>query len=112
VIAKEVPAPKPTIVSNPDWLRKPDADDMARYYPDRAQRMAVSGHATITCTVNANGTVGDCSIISETPSDQGFGDAALHLSKLFKMKPQTRDGVPTAGGKVTIPIGFQIPKDN
>ena len=84
---------------------------MARYYPDRAQRMGVSGHATIACTVNADGMVGDCSIISETPSDQGFGDAALKLSKLFQMKPKSLNGVPVAGGLVNIPIGFDIPKD-
>ena len=111
IIAQEKPAPKPTITTHPDWLRRPDADDMARYYPDRAQRMSVDGHATIECTVNVNGTVSDCQVTAESPADQGFGDAALKLSKLFKMKPTTTDGVPVANTKVIIPIGFQIPKD-
>jgi protein TonB len=112
VIAPEKPPPpKPTVISQPDWLRRPTGDDMAQYYPERAQRMGVSGHASITCTVNTNGTVSDCSVSSESPADQEFGSAALKLSKLFKMRPQTRDGAPVGGAKVTIPIGFQVPKD-
>jgi protein TonB len=50
---------------------------MARYYPDRAQRMEVSGKATISCTVTAKGTLESCSVVSENPADMGFGDAAL-----------------------------------
>jgi protein TonB len=63
------------------------------------------------CSVNTNGTVAGCEILSENPPDQEFGSAALRLSRLFKMKPTTRDGVPVGGGKVIIPIGFQVPKD-
>ncbi|HTX48237.1 MAG TPA: energy transducer TonB [Caulobacteraceae bacterium] len=102
------PPPKP-LISNPDWMQLPSADDMARFYPDRAQRMSVNGHATISCTVNVDGSVSDCRVMSQSPPDDGFGDAALKLSKLFKMRPQTRDGVPVAGAKVVIPIGFEVP---
>jgi protein TonB len=73
--------------------------------------MSVDGHATISCIVAVNGTVGNCNVVAESPADQGFGDAALKLSKLFKMRPQTRDGVPVGGAHVTIPIAFQMPKD-
>ena len=73
--------------------------------------MEVSGKAEISCTVMASGKVANCNVISEDPSDQGFGDAALKLSKLFKMRPQSRDGVPTSGGTVRIPIRFQIAKE-
>ena len=73
--------------------------------------MDVSGRAEISCTVLANGKLSDCSVVSEDPADQQFGDAALKLSKLFKMRPQTKDGAPTSGGTVRIPIRFQIAKD-
>ena len=32
------------------------------------------------------------------------------LSKLFKMRPQTKDGAPVDGGKISIPIIFKLPK--
>lgn len=96
-------------VTRPDWARRPGADDMARYYPDRAQRMDVAGRATITCAVTARGTLENCVVVSETPGDFGFGDAALRLSRLFRMKPSNLDGLSVAGKTVTVPIVFQVP---
>lgn len=102
--------PRPSVISNPDWARRPSGDDIARYYPDRALRLEAEGRATLSCTVNARGTLESCSITAEDPSDMGFGDAAMKLSKLFKMRPQTKDGQPVDGGSVRIPIRFQLPK--
>lgn len=81
-----------------------------RYYPARAERMSVEGAATITCDVTALGLLSGCVVVSETPPDFGFGDAALKMSSLFKMRPATRDGVAVAGGKVTVPIRFKLPE--
>jgi protein TonB len=50
------------VITQPDWLRKPTGEDMARYYPDRAQRMNIEGRATISCTVTANGTLSNCTV--------------------------------------------------
>ena len=83
---------------------------MARYYPERAQRLEVSGRAELSCQVLASGKLTSCSVVSEDPGDQQFGEAALKLSRLFKMRPMTRDGAPTSGGTVKIPIRFQIAK--
>lgn len=111
VIASAPPAPpRASVISRPDWSRKPNGDDMARYYPDRAQRLEIEGKATIRCTVTAKGLLQGCEVLSESPADAGFGDAALKLSKLFKMKPKTQDGAPVDGGEVTIPIVFNLPK--
>jgi protein TonB len=66
------------------------------------------GHATIKCTVAANGTVNNCSVVSEDPDGLGFGSAAQRLSKLFKMKPKTADGQSVDGAEVTIPIAFKL----
>jgi protein TonB len=103
--------PRPSVIQNPDWLRKPSGEDLARYFPERAARMGVDGRATLSCRVTSKGTLESCSVVSEDPGDQDFGSAAIKLSKLFKMRPMTRDGAPVEGGQVRIPIRFQAPKD-
>ncbi|HWA61838.1 MAG TPA: energy transducer TonB [Caulobacteraceae bacterium] len=110
VAAPAPPPPRPSVVTNPDWIRKPNGDDYARYYPDRAQRTNTEGRATINCTVSAKGTLEGCSVISEDPSDMGFGSAALQMAKLFKMKPMSKDDQPVGGAEIKIPIRFVLPK--
>jgi protein TonB len=102
--------PRPSVITSPDWLRRPSGEDIARYYPERAQRMNVEGRATISCSVTAKGTLEGCSVQSEDPADQDFGSAALRMSRLFKMRPMTKDGAPVEGGTVRIPIRFVLPK--
>ena len=112
--APPAPPPEPPrspVIQTPDWLRRPSGEDMARYYPARAQRMGVEGRATLSCTVGASGALQACAVASETPADQDFGAAALRMARLFKMRPMTKDGEPVSGGLVRIPIRFVLPKD-
>jgi TonB family protein len=102
--------PRPSVITMPDWLRRPTGADMARYYPKAAAAGRVEGRATIHCKVEASGVLTECVAMNESPPGQGFGDAAVGLAALFKMRPMTKDGVPVFGGQINIPIRFALPK--
>jgi TonB family protein len=89
------------------WEQTPQ--QFARYYPDRAQRLNMSGEASLKCVVTDNGRLTACEIVSEAPEDFGFGQAGLAVSKLFKMHPATIDGRPVGGASVVIRIKFELP---
>ena len=101
--------PRPSVVVNPDWLRKPTAEDMAHNYPQAAIMLNLEGRTILHCSVAVSGRLEDCDVPEETPKGIGFGKATLALSRGFLMRPQTRDGVPVSGGRVNIPIAFRLP---
>ena len=51
-----------------------------------------------------------CRIESEAPLNLGLGAAALGLTPRFRMAEKTRDGVPTAGAYIRIPVRFVTPQ--
>ncbi|CAN7349269.1 TonB family protein [Caulobacter sp. LjRoot300] len=95
--------------SNPDWLRKPSAQDLAAAFPTKALRDGAAGKATIKCNVTIEGFLERCAVLFESPADFGFGAAALQLSPQFRMSPKIRGGKPVPGGDVTIPINWEAP---
>jgi TonB family protein len=102
--------PKPSVITQPDWLSKPTGADIAELYPKAAAAANIEGRATLRCHVAATGDLIDCAAVNEEPLGQGFGQAALAMAAKFKMRPMSKDGVPIAGGQVAIPIKFSLPK--
>jgi periplasmic protein TonB len=99
--------PTPSVITNPTWLERPNARDFERYYPPRALEREQEGRVSLDCVVAADGRI-SCTVTSEDPSGWGFGEAAIRISRSFRMAPATRDGVPTSGGRVRVPITFRL----
>ena len=100
--------PRPSVITNPDWVSRPSGSDLARFYPPRAAEREIGGRVVLSCTVTESGSLTACSVQSEDPPGQGFGQASLRLTSRFRMRPQTRDGAPVGGARVTIPITWQL----
>jgi TonB family protein len=104
--SEQAPDQRPTVITRPDWERRPTAADLSSAYPAEAMRVGAGGSARLSCTVETNGFLNNCQVAEEDPQGLGFGAAALSLAPKFKMSPQSVDGVPLGGARVEIPIGF------
>ena len=101
--------PRPEVMGpyRPDWLERPTGEDMSAYYPRHAARNGIAGKVIIRCQVMADGRLQACVIKEETPPGEKFGEAALKLSRKFRMiPPSDPNALP---GEVTVPMQFQVP---
>jgi TonB family protein len=80
------PIPKPAMVAA-SRIAGPSAADMASFYPYLAARMKRSGDVLLHCMITPAGVLTGCTVVSETPPDQGFGAAAIRLTSKFKYAP-------------------------
>lgn len=103
------PPPRPDVMGpyRPDWMEKPSGDDLAAFYPPRAARNNISGKATITCKVMADGRLNACVVKEESPPGEHFGEAALKIAPKFRMIPPDDPNAPPAD--VTVPLVFDVP---
>jgi len=100
------PALAQTAKVEPHWLKQPSSEDIAAVYPRSGARLGHYGRVTLSCTVQPDGSLARCEILSEDPADEGFADAALKLSKLYKLA--SPDGSPLPRTTIEVPIKFSL----
>lgn len=94
-VANETQSPPPIVeIVSPSWLTRPRHPE--RRYPSAAFAAGIAGEVELDCAVAVDGRL-DCTIASETPSDWGFGEAALALASEHVMAPPTQNGAPARG---------------
>jgi hypothetical protein len=98
------------VITNPAVTYMPRYEDMLKVFPKEALMMHIPGKALLDCIVTDRGALDPCTIVTETPRGYGFGEAALSLAGLYKMKPGLRDGEPEGGRRVHVPFNFPLPE--
>jgi hypothetical protein len=97
-------------ITKPVWAALPNGDALAQYFPERAQRMGVSGRAAMKCLAGEDGALNFCQIVAESPPGFGFGSATLKVAPFFRLGAADRDGVSVAGRQITIPLRWTTPR--
>lgn len=83
------------------------AQQMPRiFYPAAAQEQGIGGRVVLECPIGEDGRLA-CVVTEETPADMAFGAAALRMSEDWRIAPRTRDGEPTAGGRIRRTLVFE-----
>lgn len=100
------PPRTPPVITRPQWASQPSAAQMSRAYPERALNDGVSGSAALLCTVSAAGTLSNCAVTAETPSGRRFGNAAMGLTRYFRMQPGAVNGQAIDGARVSFTVRF------
>ena len=66
------------------WVQIPTAQQFAWVYPDKAITRRESGVVVLNCGLTEVARLMDCKVVSEKPTNEQFGAAALKLSQYFR----------------------------
>jgi TonB family protein len=96
-------------IGRPEWTVLPTMADFTAVIPDAARKAEVyNARVVMECQVAAEGALEGCLAQSETPAGLGYADAAIRLSPTFRLSVWTDEGLPTIGGKVRVPLRFDL----
>lgn len=94
------------VIANVNWRAAPSFAQVVAAYPAKARAAGAGGSATLDCRFKDDGLLSDCSVLGQTPTGMGFGEAAKSLSSLFVGPTALKDGSLTKGASVQIPVTF------
>ncbi len=84
----------------PHYAAVRDPQPVADIYPEKAQRLGVTGFAILGCQA-VHGLLQSCEIADETPKGAAFGLAALRLAKVVRLTLDEK-------GDVFVPFQFDL----
>jgi TonB family protein len=103
----QVLQPGGAAITKPAWTTMPSVEDFQATFPKTANGVN-SVRIVLACTVEDGGALGGCTVDSETPPGEGYGQGALALATKFRVGPWSQDGQPTAGAKLKLPIRYEL----
>lgn len=97
------------VIGRPKWMAVPRINDIVAVLPEPAKKAKVyKARVVMECKVVAEGHVDDCKVLSQEPGGLGYDEAAMRLSKYFRLGVWSDEGLPTVGGSVAIPLRFDL----
>lgn len=97
----------PDVASMPPWAEKaPGPADYLRVYPPKAKELGAASSVRLACTIRKDRKL-DCVTDWEQHPGQGFGEAALKVSKLYVVKKSIEPQL-QPGSVVIVPVRFQV----
>jgi TonB family protein len=99
--------PEGVAITKPTWAAMPAVEDFQATFPKTANGVN-SVRVVLACTVTSSGGLGGCTVDSEDPPGQGYGQGALALAAKFRVGPWSQDGQPTIGTRLNLPIRYAL----
>ena len=89
-------------VTQPDWTRTVSGPEL---FPAAARAAGVrTGAAVLDCRIGTEGALEACAVAAERPVGLGFATAAMSAAGQMRMNLWNRDGLPTPGAYVRLPV--------
>lgn len=93
-----------------DWIRRPTEAEINRYWLAEAIKRRLGGKVYLACALTRPGRPDRCIAIFEQPAGVGFGDAAVRLSRTFRIRPIRINDRDAADLPVIVPVTFYAKK--
>ena len=102
------PETPPTVLFHRPMPQFADLGGAGPYYPDRAARFGLSGVAVISCEPKPDGTLTACVVLSESPTNQDFGNAALVMARRKWITAPPKERSDDTGGAQQFQVPFVL----